>query len=79
VNITVRGLSDKVFRRFKAKATEEDMKLGEAMTQAMELWIRQRAAKPRANLLDIKPFDWGEGTREVSVEIDRILYGENRG
>jgi len=32
-----------VFRRFKAKAVEEGLRLGEALTQAMELWIEERS------------------------------------
>lgn len=75
VNITIRGVNERVFRRFKAKAVEEGMKLGEAITQAMEMWIRERSVKRKASLLDIRPFNWGEGTEKVSVEIDRILYG----
>ncbi|MEM2935742.1 MAG: hypothetical protein QW231_01020 [Candidatus Bathyarchaeia archaeon] len=78
MNITVRDLNESVFKRFKAKAVEEGMKLGEALTQAMELWVKQRAVKPRASLLDIRPFNWGEGTERVSVEIDQILYGERQ-
>jgi len=76
MNITVRGLDEAVFRRFKAKAVEEGLKLGEAVTQAMEMWIKMRSVKPKASLLNIEPFNWGEGTERVSVEIDRILYGE---
>jgi len=76
MNLTVRGLNDGVFKRFKAKAVEEGMKLGEALTQAMELWIKERGMKPKTSLLDIRPFKWGEGTEKVSTEIDKILYGE---
>ena len=76
MNITIRDLDESVYRRFKAKAVEEGLKIGEAMTQAMELWIRQRSMKPRGSLLDIKPFSWGKGTEKVSIEIDQILYGE---
>jgi len=77
-NLTVRDLDERIFRRFKAKAVEEGMKLGEALTQAMEMWIKQKRRRPRASLLDIKPIDWGEGTKKVSLEIDQILYGEER-
>ena len=76
VNITIRGLDEVVFRRFKAKAVEEGMRLGEAITQAMEMWIRQRSIKPKGSLLEIKPFNWGKGTEKSSIEIDKILYGE---
>jgi len=47
LNVTVRGVDAEVFRRFKAKAAEEGVKLGEALTQAMEIWVKQRSAKPR--------------------------------
>ena len=76
MNITVRGVDEEVFRRFKARAVEEGMRLGEALTQAMEMWLQQRSLKHKARLLDIRPFNWGEGSKRVSVEIDRIIYGE---
>lgn len=76
MNVTVRGLRESVFRKFKARAVEEGMKLGDAVTQAMDMWIKQRRSKPRLNLLDLEPFDWGKGTKKVSLQIDQILYGE---
>ncbi|MEM2890758.1 MAG: hypothetical protein QW358_05435 [Candidatus Hadarchaeum sp.] len=78
MNITIRDLDEAVFRKFKAKAVEEGMKLGEAVTQAMETWIKQRKTEPRLRLLEIKPFDWGEGTERASIEVDQILYGGKR-
>jgi len=76
LNITVRGVDDRVFRKFKAKAVEEDMKLGEALTQAMELWIRHvEERRLKARLLDIKPFSWGEGSEKTSTQLDEVLYG----
>jgi len=76
MNVTIRKLDETVFRRFKARAIEEGMKLGEAVAQAMEMWLKQRIVRRRASLIDIEPFNWGEGTEKVSVEIDQILYGE---
>jgi len=76
MNITVRGLDEAIFRKFKAKAIGEGMKLGEALTQAMKLWIEQKNLKPKLSLLDIKPFNWGVGTEKASVEIDQVLYGD---
>jgi len=54
------------------------MKLGEAITQAMEMWIKQRTAEPHLGLLQMKTSNWGEGTERVSIEVDRVLYGEKR-
>jgi len=75
MNLTIRGLNASVFRKFKAKAVEEGMKLGEALTQAMDIWIRQVADKRELSILDLEAFDWGKGTEKVSVEIDKIIYG----
>ena len=76
MNITIRGLNDMVFRKFKAKAIEEDMKLGEAATQAMKMWIEARGSKPRSKITEIEHFNWGKGTERTSTEIDKILAGE---
>lgn len=76
LNVTIRELNERVFRRFKAKAVEEGMKLGEALTQAMESWLREGKAEVRPKISDIKPFNWGKGTEGSSLEIDKVLYGE---
>lgn len=73
VNVTIRGLDEAVYKRFKAKAVEEGMKLGEAIAQAMGMWIKHGSLKPKVSLLDIKPFNWGKDAEKVSVEIDQIL------
>jgi len=78
VNITIRDLSEAVFRKFKAKAVEEGMKLGEAITQAMEMWIKQRTTEPRLGILQMKTSNWGEGTERASIEVNRLLYGKKR-
>ncbi|MGD0729474.1 MAG: hypothetical protein ABR981_05350 [Candidatus Micrarchaeaceae archaeon] len=75
MNITIRGLQETIFRKFKSKAAEEDMKLGEALTKAMELWIKEGKNRPKAKFTDVPTFNWGKGTEKSSVEIDKILYG----
>jgi len=75
MNLTIRGLNESVFRKFKAKAVEEGMKLGQALTQAMDMWIRHSTDKREKSLLNLETFDWGKGTEKVSVEIDQIIYG----
>jgi len=74
MNVIIRDLDEAVYKKFKAKAMEEDMKLGEALTEAMNMWINQRIIKRRTSLRDIKPFNWGVGTEKVSVDIDKMLY-----
>ena len=77
MNTTIRGVDEAIFRKFKAKAAEEGMKIGEAVTQALESWVKEREhAKKRASLREIECYDWGKGTEKVSSQIDQILYGE---
>jgi hypothetical protein len=51
------------------------MKLGQALTQAMDMWIRHNTDKRELSLLSLETFDWGKGTEKISVEIDKIIYG----
>lgn len=78
MNLTIRGLNDRVYRRFKARAVEEGMKMGDAVAQAMELWIRETKKDPNLRLTDIETFNWGKGTERTSSEIDELLYGVRR-
>lgn len=76
MNITIRGLQESIFRKFKAKAVEEDMKLGDALSQAMEAWLKKgKAQKPQGKLSNIPITHWGKGTEHSSHEIDTIIYG----
>ncbi len=44
----------------------------------MKFWIdcRKRPKKAKKSFLDLKPYDWGQGTEKASSKIDKILYGE---
>ena len=39
--------------------------------------IMRKKGKAKKSLLDLKPFDWGEGTENSSEEIGVILYGDS--
>jgi len=77
MNITIRDVDEVVFRNFKAEAVRDGTTLGSAMTMAMKLWLKhyKRNKKTKRNLLDLEPFDWGEGTDRSSLEVDEIVYG----
>jgi len=75
MNISVRGVEDRLFKEFKAEAIKEGKKIGEALNEAMELWLKAR--KKRAKFkLRLEPFDWGEGTERLSMEVDKAIYGD---
>ncbi|MEE8400536.1 MAG: hypothetical protein V3R86_00070 [Candidatus Hydrothermarchaeaceae archaeon] len=78
MNITIRDVDERVFRKFKAEAVIEGARLGSAVTNAMKFWIdkKKKEKRPEKSLLNLKPIDWGLNTEKSSVEIDEMLYGD---
>jgi hypothetical protein len=76
MNITIRNLDDALFRKFKSTAVEDNIKLGAALNQAMNLWISKNGNKKKGRLSELKPFDWGKGNEDLSENIDKVLYGD---
>ena len=74
--IAVRGVDEEVYRRFRARAVRNRLKVGVALTKAMNEWVEKNDAAPKKNMgPQTKPFDWGPGNEKLSEEIDEILYG----
>ena len=74
MDLSVRDVSEDVFRQFKSAAKRQDLKIGDALTAAMESWLEEQQEKK--DLTELKPEDWGD-EGETSEEIDDILYGAN--
>ena len=76
MNITIRNIGREIYQEFKAEATKRNLKIGEALTLAMQELIKsEKKKKINLSILDFEPFDWGEGTETVSEDVDTILYG----
>jgi len=77
MNITIRDVDERVFREFKTEAVRDGSTLGNALTRAIELWLKHsnQRKKDKKSLSHLKSFDWGEGTEKVSIEVDETLYG----
>ena len=73
VQVTIRNVDPTVFREFKSNAMKRGMKLGSALTLAMEKFM---STQKREKFTTLKPVPWGKGTERVSEQIDEILYGE---
>ena len=82
--LTVRDVDEEAWRKFRAKTEEKGLKTGDALTQAMRIWIKQkeddelldRRPNPKL-LLKIKPVTVGRKGTLVrwSEQIDETLYG----
>ena len=76
--VAVRDVDEDMFRRFRAAAVEERMKAGDALTSAMELWVKKRMEekiKKPSGIRKIKPVSIGGKKVSWSGEIDETLYG----
>lgn len=76
--LVVRITNKEIYTRFRQKAIEENMNVGEALNQAMNYWLAKekhkapdvrRMLKLNGLIKTNKPVKWSE-------EIDELLYGE---
>lgn len=73
MQLSVRDVDESTFKKFKAWAAEEGMPIGKALTMAMDQIISWR--DPKIKLMDIKPINLGKRARNLSEEVDKVLYG----
>ena len=73
-NVTIRGLSEIGYRKLKSRAAEEGKNIGEAVNEAVDLWLsRKKNNKGKAWLEVLKnPSDFGVVTKESDV--DQYVY-----
>lgn len=74
--VSVRNVDENLFKEFSIEAKRRDRAVGEAVTEAMKLWLHEQPARIM-RLKDIKPWDFGPGTEDISQNIDEIAYGED--
>jgi len=73
MQLSIRDVDRKVFKEFKAEAVREGLKVGRAITLAMQTWVN-KSKGDRMSILDYRATHWGKGTEKTSEEIDKILY-----
>ena len=79
--LSVRDVDEAAWRRFRAKISEEGLKTGEALSEALRIWLREKELQknnrdPR-KLLTIKSVRIGKSEVRWSEEIDKVLYGSD--
>jgi plasmid stability protein len=75
VDATIRNLDEDAYRQLKARATLDGKSVGEAMTEAIRVYLAQARRRKTRSILDMKIRDLGPGTERLSEEIDEIVYG----
>ncbi|MDG6994380.1 MAG: hypothetical protein JRN52_00535 [Nitrososphaerota archaeon] len=83
--LTVRDVDEEAWRKFRARTEQEGLKTGDALSQAMITWVKEKEEaeiekKPNPRLLlKIKPVTVGTGkVVKWSEEIDETLYGASK-
>ena len=77
--LVVRKTNKEIYKRFKQKALEENMNVGEALNQAMNYWLAKEKNKTPdvRRILKLNGLIKTNKTVKWSEEIDELLYGGN--
>lgn len=74
--IGVRDIDEDTFRKFRVLSIKRKIKLGEALTLAMNnILENEKDDETKEGQFKVKPLDFGAGTEKTSEEIDKIIYG----
>ncbi len=77
VDKTIRNLDEHAYRRLKAHAALHDLTVGEAINQAIEVYLSQAIKfEKTGSFADLPSADFGPGNEDLSERVDEILYGE---
>lgn len=78
--LTVRDVDKTIWRKFRAKTEEEGLRTGEALNEALGIWIKEKERgrkrpDPR-NFLKVEGIIRARRHAKWSEEVDKVLYGE---
>jgi len=73
MDTTIRNIDPLVYKKLKTRAAQEGISIGEAVTKAISEWLGLPGKKKRS-IIDIKPENFGNKYRNLSEEIDEVLY-----
>ena len=80
MNTTVRGLDPVAYKELKARAALEERQIGELINDAIRGYLLRPAPFEKTGTLrDLKPWDFGPGTENLSQEIDAVAYEYDNG
>lgn len=77
MDTTIRNIDPFIYKKLKEKAVVEGISIGEAVTKAISEWLGLEKKKKKS-VLEIKPEHFGYEYRNLSEEIDEVLYGEEK-
>ena len=77
MDTTIRNIDPFIYKKLKTKAALEGISIGEAVTMAVSEWLGVSKKKKRS-IIDIKSEHFGKQYRNLSEEIDEVLYKQEQ-
>lgn len=76
MDTTIRNIDESIYRRLKAKAALGGLSIGDAVNEAFSAWVKTEKANAGKDVsfFDMKPEPFGKKNRNLSMEIDEVLY-----
>lgn len=76
MDTTIRNLDERMYRKLKAQAALGGKTMGEAVSDAIRVYLARPEALPGSGSLhDLVPEPYPDGNENLSAEIDSIVYG----
>lgn len=76
MDTTIRNLDERAYRALKARAALSGRTIGEAVNEAIQLYLARPTGFPRTgSLADLEPRDYPEGNERLSEQVDAVVYG----
>ena len=76
MDATIRNLDEQAYRRLKARAALEGKTVGEAVSEAIRVYLASPELPERTgSLTELTPRSYPEGNARLSEEIDAVPYG----
>ena len=76
MDTTIRNLDEGTYRALKARAALSGRTMGEIMNEAMQLFLGQPDPFAQTGSLnDLRPRPYPVGTKRLSEQVDREVYG----
>jgi plasmid stability protein len=76
MDTTIRNLDPRAYRALKARAALLGKTVGEAVNDAIRVYLARPEAQPRrGSIRDLTPEAYPDGNDRLSEEIDDIVYG----
>jgi len=76
---TIRNLDPKAYRALKARAAVLGKTVGEAINEAIRVYLARPESRPRdGTLRDLSPEPYPPGNERLSEQIDVVVYGSTQ-